>query len=144
MYHDSYCYCTFLVPENSWAHDDIIKWKLFPRYWPFVRGIQRSLGNSPHKGQWCGALMSSLICARIYGWANNGDVGDSRRHLAHYDIIVMPQPHFSSSTCYMILVASLMGHMALLLTTGRMQQYFNVFTDSTKHFSCFFVVFCWK
>ena len=23
-------------------HDDVIKWKQFPRYWPFVRGIQRS------------------------------------------------------------------------------------------------------
>ena len=24
------------------AHDDVIKWKYFPRYWPFVRGIHRS------------------------------------------------------------------------------------------------------
>ena len=24
------------------SHDDVIKWKLFPRYWPFVRGIHRS------------------------------------------------------------------------------------------------------
>ena len=23
------------------------------------------------------------------GWANNGDAGDLRRHLAHYDVIVM-------------------------------------------------------
>ena len=43
-------------------HDDVIKWKHFPRYWPFVRGIHRSPGNSPHKGQWRGALMFSLIC----------------------------------------------------------------------------------
>ena len=28
----------------------------FPRYWPFVRGVHRSPVNSPHKGQWCGAL----------------------------------------------------------------------------------------
>ena len=26
---------------TSW-HDDVIKWKHFPRYWPFVRGIHRS------------------------------------------------------------------------------------------------------
>ena len=44
-------------------HDDIIKWKHFPHYWPFVRGIHRSPVNSPHKGQWHGALMFSLICA---------------------------------------------------------------------------------
>ena len=44
------------------TYDDVIKWKNFPRYWPFVRGIHRSLVNSPHKGQWRGALMFSLIC----------------------------------------------------------------------------------
>ena len=27
---------------NLAAHDDVIKWKYFPRYWPFVRGIHRS------------------------------------------------------------------------------------------------------
>ena len=32
-------------------HDDVIKWKHFPRYWPSVRGIQRSQVKSPHKGQ---------------------------------------------------------------------------------------------
>ena len=26
-------------------------------YWPFVRGIHSSPLDSPHKGQWCGALM---------------------------------------------------------------------------------------
>ena len=43
--------------------DDVIEWKHFPRYWPFVRRIHRSPVNSPHKGQWRGALMFSLICA---------------------------------------------------------------------------------
>ena len=32
-------------------HDDVIKWKHFPRYWSFVPGIHRSPVNSPHKGQ---------------------------------------------------------------------------------------------
>ena len=70
-------------------HDDVIKWKHFPRYWSFVRGIHRSPVNSPHKGQWRGALMFSLICARINGWVNNGEAGDLRRYRAHYDVIVM-------------------------------------------------------
>ena len=30
------------------AHDDVIKWKHFPRYWPFVRGIHRSPVDSKH------------------------------------------------------------------------------------------------
>ena len=72
-----------------WLHDDVIKWKHFPRYWPFVRGIHRSPVNSPHKGQWRGALMFSLICTRINGWVKNGEAGDLRRHRAHYDVTVM-------------------------------------------------------
>ena len=61
----------------------------FPRYWPFVRGIHRSPVNSPHKGQWRGALMFSLFCTRINGWVNNGGAGDLRRYRAHYDVNVM-------------------------------------------------------
>ena len=64
--------------HNKIHHDNVIKWKHFPRYWPFV-----------HKGQWRGALMFSLICARINGWVNNCEAGDLRRHRVHYDITVM-------------------------------------------------------
>ena len=70
-------------------HDDVIKWKHFPRYWPFVRGIHRSPVNSPHKGQWRGALMFSLICVWINGWVNNREAGDLRHYCAHYDVTVM-------------------------------------------------------
>ena len=45
--------------------------------------------NSPHKGQWRGALMFTLICARINGWVNNREAGDLRRYRTHYDVIVM-------------------------------------------------------
>ena len=38
-------------------NDDIIKWKHFWRYWPFVRGIHPSPVNSSHKGHWRGGLM---------------------------------------------------------------------------------------
>ena len=89
--------CAFLSSSISWQsaasgymfHDDVIKWKHFPRYWPFVWRIHRSPVNSPHKGQWRGALMFTLICARINGWVNCREVGDLRRHRAHYDVIVM-------------------------------------------------------
>ena len=72
------------VPVRHEIHDEVIKWKHFPRYWPFVRGIHRS-----HKGQWREALMFSLICTRINGWINNREAGDLRRHHAHYDVTVM-------------------------------------------------------
>ena len=70
-------------------HDDVIKWKQFPRYRPIVRGIHWSPVNSPHKGQWCGALVFSLISAWINGWVNIREAGDFRRHCAHYDVIEM-------------------------------------------------------
>ena len=73
------------------VHDDVIKWKHFLRYWPFVRVIHRSPVNSLHKGQWRGALMISLICVWINGLVNNGEAGDLRRYRAHYDVTVMPR-----------------------------------------------------
>ena len=66
-------------------HDDVIKWKHFPRYWSFVRGLV----NSPRKGQWRGALVFSVIDAQINGWVNTGEAGDLRSHHTHYDVIVM-------------------------------------------------------
>ena len=62
------CKTTLLMRhKKKLCHDDVIKWKHFPRYWPFVRGIHRSPVNSPHKGQWRRALMFSLICVWIIG-----------------------------------------------------------------------------
>ena len=41
----------FVMDVIILSHDDVIKWKHFPCYWPFVQGIHRSPVNSPHKGQ---------------------------------------------------------------------------------------------
>ena len=79
-----------LIQVTAWCqHDDVIKWKHFLRHWPFVRGIHQSAVNSPHKGQWYGALIFSLICARTNGWANHLDASDLRCHHTHYDVTVM-------------------------------------------------------
>ena len=57
------------------SHDDVIKWKHFLRYWPFVRGIHRSPVDSPHKGQWRGASMfffylclNNRLSKQSWGW----------------------------------------------------------------------------
>ena len=50
--------------------------------------------NSPHEGQWRGALMFSLICARKNDWVNNREAGDLRRHRGHYGVIVMNFGYF--------------------------------------------------
>ena len=70
-------------------HDDAIKWKHFPRYWPFVWGNRRSPVHSPHKGQWRRVLVFYLICAWTNSWSNTGDAGDLRRHRANHDVTVM-------------------------------------------------------
>ena len=67
------------------CHDDVIKWKHFPRNWPFVR----SPVHSPHIGQWRRALMFSLIYGWVNDWINNREAGDLIRHCAQYDVIVM-------------------------------------------------------
>ena len=51
--------------------------------------IHRSPVNSPHKGQWRGALMFSFICVWINRWVNNREAGDLRRYRAYYDVIVI-------------------------------------------------------
>ena len=82
----AYCTCPYHLSQSSHLntlplpkstvisqlfHDDVIKWRHFPRYWSFVRG------------------MFSLICVWINDWVNDREAGDLRRYRAHYDVIVM-------------------------------------------------------
>ena len=61
--------------EVSTMHDYVIKWKHFPRDWPFVRRIHRWPVNSAHKGQWRGVLMFSLIFTGTNTYVNNSKAG---------------------------------------------------------------------
>ena len=63
----------------------------------FVRGIHRSLVNSPHKGQWRGSLIFSLICVWANPSANHRDAADLRGHRAHYDVTIMQDNHMAIS-----------------------------------------------
>ena len=83
-------------PFSWWRHQA----ETFPRYWPFVRGIHWSPVNSPHKGQWRGALMFSLICVCINGWVNNREAGDLRRISSTYDVSVMYMLYMSMLKLY--------------------------------------------
>ena len=76
--------CTYYI-----IHNDLMKWKHFPRYWPFVRGIHWSPVNSPHKDQWRGAYVFFFIWAWTNGWVNDRDDGYLRRRRADYDVTVM-------------------------------------------------------
>ena len=83
--------------ERFTTQDDVIKWKHFLRYWPFVQRIYRSPVNFPHKGPWRGALMFYLICVWTNNKENNRDAGDLKRHGAHYDVTLMHLAHVFST-----------------------------------------------
>ena len=59
-------------------HDDVIKRKHFPRYWPFVRGIHRFPVNSP--------TQRPVTRSFDVFFENNHEAGDLRRYRAHYDM----------------------------------------------------------
>ena len=85
-------------------HDDVIKWKHFPHYWPFVREpSQRPVTRSSD-------VFFDLCLNNV--WTNNRDAGDLRCHHAHYDIIVMyPFPVIMIYLCGNI-------HTWLCITSG--------------------------
>ena len=102
---------------SHWApklflHDDIIKWKHFPPYWPFVRGIHQSPVKSPHKGHWRGALMFSLICW-INDFVSNHAAGDFRPHHTHYDVTVMQKVPHDLFQCEVVQIKEMTGQLIL-------------------------------
>ena len=113
-----YCYICrkiLLDAPGKGKHDDVIKWKHFPRYWRFVWVILWSPVNSPHKGQWRGVSMFSLIGAWINGRVNTGEAGDLRRQRTHYDVIVMSWALWHLSE--MLLNASGKGKNGLIIVS---------------------------
>ena len=91
LYHMIYlsiCFQVVWLSQCQW-HDDVIKRTHFPRHRPFVRGNPRYPVDFPHKGEWRGALMFSVICAWTNGWADNRNPGDLTRLCSHYNVIAI-------------------------------------------------------
>ena len=104
------------------VHDDVIKWKHFPRYCSFVREIHRWLVNSPHKGQWRDALIFSLICSRTNGWVNNRDAVDLRHHRAHYNVIEMTSPKLFAQSLHSCILLSFEVNCTHILCVTSLEQ----------------------
>ena len=88
--------CQLKYPTNEYT--DVPRWT-WTAWWrhqmatfsaslAICAGIHRSPVNSPHKGQWRGALIFFLIYVWINGWVNNREAGDLRRHRGHYDVYI--------------------------------------------------------
>ena len=89
--------------QNTWWRHQM---ETFSALLAICAGNSLVPANSPHKGQWRGTLMFSLICVWINGWVNNHEAGDLRRYRGHYDVSVMC--HFSAGDCgdrYVILMS---------------------------------------
>ena len=67
-------------------HDDVIKWKHFPRYWPFVQGIHRLPVNSQAKTSdadlWYlfDLRMNKRLSKQAWGWWLETPSGPLWRH----------------------------------------------------------------
>ena len=101
----SFCAHTLTVIDAPWSmfrtctlsstyviiHDDVIKGKHFPRYWPFLWGVHPPPMNSPQKGQWPARWSYDVffdLC--LNKWlSKQRDSSDFIHHCAHYDITVM-------------------------------------------------------
>ena len=65
-------HCVFVKP--AWhildhPYDDAIKWKHFPRYWPFVRGIHRSQSPVTRSfGVTFDLRLNKLLIKQLWGW----------------------------------------------------------------------------
>ena len=70
---------------TRWCH----QMETFSASLALCEGIPPVTGGSPHKGQWSGALMFSLICVWTNGWASNRDAGDLGCHCAHNGVTVL-------------------------------------------------------
>ena len=97
-----------------------------------MKHTSRWLVNSPHKGQWRGALMFSLICAWINAWVNSREAGDLRCHRAHYDVTVMGHViinhDIDNFLCYMKKDSSLF----LIKFTNELSRFYVCFSCSWK------------
>ena len=94
-------------------HGDVIKWKHFPRHWPLCgkftgdRWIPRTKAGDAEL--WCFLWSAPWI----NGWVNNSQVGDLRRHCAHYDVIVMFRSVFM---LWLIIHCILINHSSKLVS----------------------------
>ena len=68
-----------------WRH----QMETFSTLLAFCEGNPPVTVDSPHKGQWRGAFVFSLMCAGTNGWENNRDADDLKCHRAHPDSTVM-------------------------------------------------------
>ena len=72
--------------QHTWLRHQM---ETFSALLALCAGNSTVTGEFPHKGQWRGTLMFSLIWAWINGLVNNREARDLRRYRAHHNVNVM-------------------------------------------------------
>ena len=67
-------------------HDDVMKWKYFPRYWPFVRGIHRSTGGFPSQRPVTRSFDAFFYLRLTKRFSKHSGRRWFRRYCAHHDV----------------------------------------------------------
>ena len=62
------CPNTSLFFNFDYLHDDVIKWKHLPRYWPFVREIHRSRPVTRSFDVFFGLHLNKRLSKQPWGW----------------------------------------------------------------------------
>ena len=75
--------------NGSWWRHQLEFFSASLAFCAFRAGHTMVTGEFPHKGQWRGTLIFSLICVRINGLVKKHKAADLGHHRAHYDVIVM-------------------------------------------------------
>ena len=117
--------------DTWWCHQMKTSSALLALY----AGIHRSPVNSPHKGQWRGALMIFFICVWINGWANSREAGDLRCYRAHYDVTVM-LVHWWKTECISLMLiygASITNIFYMRQHHGQVNRYPLLILDVISH-----------
>ena len=79
------CWINSFVVGDLRRHEAYVKSLQWPesKWWRHQMETFPVTGRFPHKGQWRGTLMFSLICVWTNGWANNRNAGDFWDAIVH-------------------------------------------------------------
>ena len=112
--------CVFLLLNFTMIHNDDIKWKRFPRYWPFVRGIHRSTVNSPPNGRAMG-VSYELLGENSPRYIGSAQVTRPQR--------VRVLPHYITA---LLITSTTMGHYFVM---GAIKNHLTwIYAINTSHF----------
>ena len=92
---------TCIMYRKYHEHDDVIQWKHFPHYWPFVRGIHRSPQRPVTRSfdVFIDLHLNKRLCKQSWGWWFKTPLRSLWRHCNEYVYL----SSISTSSCVVLL-----------------------------------------